>query len=251
MRSRAALILDFDGVICDSIDECLLSSWIAYHSLFLHAQPLSVPSSLRSDFAALRPFVRGGEDYLLIHHALASRLAITDQPSFDALAKDAGEERLGLFRELFYQARRSIMDTQKDFWLSLNKIYPHMRELFGSAAHDSDFPWGRLRILSTKRPEFIAEIIESSGFPMPRDRIIFSGNRAKLSLVERLIEDDGLESAVFIDDQIDHLIGNTNPRIEVYLASWGYVKQEWLSGQVPVLSPRGFAKMAREWRSAG
>ena len=35
-------------------------------------------------------------------------------------------------------------------------------------------------------------------------------------------------SALFVDDQLDHLLlAIKNPRIKGFLASWGYVKEEW------------------------
>ena len=40
---------------------------------------------------------------------------------------------------------------------------------------------------------------------------------------------------MFIDDQIDYLLGLDDPRIEGRLASWGYVRPEWL---VPPLRAR-------------
>jgi len=249
MRDRVVLILDFDGVVCDSIDECLLSSWIAYHSLFLDDPPASVPRTLRSQFADLRPFVRSGEDYLLIHQILAQRISVPDQQSFDALIREAGQERMLRFRELFYRARTSLLESDRDFWLTLNRIYPHVRALLESAHRVDPFPWGRFRILSTKRPEFIEEILRSAGISVPRDRVVFSGESLKLSLVERIIDEDAVDRAVFVDDQIDHLAGCSSPRIAPYLASWGYVRQDWLSGKVPVLSPSGFTKLAQEWLS--
>ena len=48
---------------------------------------------------------------------------------------------------------------------------------------------------------------------------------------------------LLIEDQIDHLLGNTYERIEVLLATWGYVKPEWLEQDVPLLEPRDIERV--------
>ena len=102
MRERA-LILDFDGVICDSIDECFISSWTAYFTLYLGRQPAYMPIGLRRDFARLRPLIRGGEDFMLIQEILEQGGTASRQPEFDAFARAAGRGKMKLFHDLFYQ----------------------------------------------------------------------------------------------------------------------------------------------------
>jgi phosphoglycolate phosphatase-like HAD superfamily hydrolase len=245
MNAKTLLVLDFDGVICDSRDECCLSSWIAYHELYRKAFPASVPISLGAGFARLRPFIRTGADFLLIQEMLETGIGIGNQAEFDAVAKRAGPERLKLYRELFYQARNDILLKDRSFWLSLNKIYPHVLEALGSLP-----PEAPVRILSTKKPQFIIEIVNHAGLRVSENRIHESGPEGKLPRVESLRKETGCEKAVFIEDQIDNIRGNSNPRVEVFLASWGYVKPEWLSGQdgIGVMTPEGFkAFMEREY----
>src|SRR5512138_3366484 len=125
MRDVPLLILDFDGVICDSLDECFVSSWPAYHTLYRKSPPPKVPITLRDDFARLRPFIRTGEDYLLIQEILTQGKSVQDQAAFDALIAEAGPEKMRIFKELFTKARSELLEKDKRFWLSLNRIYPH------------------------------------------------------------------------------------------------------------------------------
>jgi hypothetical protein len=243
MRAGAPLpVLDFDGVICDSIDECFASSWIAYHRLYLGRDSLPLPTRTDPAFAALRPLIRSGEDYLLIHEILADGTAAGGQEEFDALASRAGPEKMAVFKDLFYKARTGLLDTDPDLWYSLNTVYGHMRQAL--RAPEKTGLW----ILSTKKPRFIAEILGHAGLPFPEGRIVDSGSRRKLPIVSELREKEGAAQALFLDDQIDHLKGGTDPRVRPYLASWGYVKREWLDGGagVPVLDPAGFLAI---WRS--
>ncbi len=229
MSGWPLLVLDFDGVICDSIDECFVSSWIAYHTLYKNHLPPHVSVMLKKDFARLRPFIRSGEDYVLIQEILQSDVRVADQAAFDALRLEAGHEKRDRFKELFNQARTDLLAKDRQFWLSLNRIYPHMLAAFAHLPRKAP-----VHILSTKAPEFIAEILEYAQIRIPRDRILQSPLDRKLPIVEELRSTEGCERAIFIDDQIDYLLGSRFPRIEAYLASWGYVKEEWLTGKLPV-----------------
>lgn len=248
MSSRA-LVLDFDGVICDSIDECFASSWIAYFNLYLERHPAYMPVSLRRDFARMRPLVRGGEDFMLIQEILEKGGLVSRQEDFDAMARRAGPEKLEKFHELFYRARKELLETDRQSWLALNRIYPHVVSAFERLV-----PGAPVSILSTKKPDFIAEILTDKGISIPRERILYSAQERKLDIVAQVGAQSGSSEVVFIDDQIDHLVGGAasgeTPRIEVFLATWGYVQEEWLMEplRVPVITPQEFlALMRREY----
>ncbi len=245
IRTPAALVLDFDGVICDSIDEGFAASWTAYHRLYLNGTDGQAPDAARAAFARLRPYVRSGEDFVLIQEMVDRGVHVDSQEAFDEWARRAGPSALGRFKELFYAARTSLLESDKDAWLRMNRIYPHVAA--GIAALPRGAP---LYILSTKRPLFIAEILDARGIVVPRERILHSADEPKLAVVERLRAQGGFEEAVFVEDQIDAIIGNANPRIKAYLATWGYVQKEWLREPAPValLTPEAFLDLlARTW----
>jgi phosphoglycolate phosphatase-like HAD superfamily hydrolase len=243
MRERPLLILDFDGVICDSLDECFVSSWRAYHTLYRNAELPHVAVSLRDDFSRLRPFIRAGEDYVLIQEILHLGKNAEDQTAFDALIHEAGPLKMKLFKELFTRARTELFAKDREFWLSLNRIYPHMQGIFAKLPQQTP-----LAILSTKMPFFIAEILGHAQIRVPQKNIHECKAEEKLSRAEELRASGGFPRAVFIDDQIDYLKNNTNPCIDVFLASWGYVKPEWLagSGNVPIMTPADLAKFVEK-----
>ena len=87
------IALDFDGVICDSAAECVVSAYGA----FLEAKgeefdPLAspVPDYFRDGFYRMRPLIRDGRDYLMILYLLDLGVPMSDQKDFD----DALEARL-------------------------------------------------------------------------------------------------------------------------------------------------------------
>jgi phosphoglycolate phosphatase-like HAD superfamily hydrolase len=251
--STHALVLDFDGVICDSIDECFASSWAAYYHFFLGRHPSYMPVGLRRDFARLRPLVRGGADFMLIQEMLDRGESAASQSEFDALARAAGDEKLRLFHDLFYKARAEMLEKDRQSWLAMNRIYPHVAAFFYR------LPVGApVYILSTKKPEFIAEVLSAKGIELPRERILYSGSEKKLAIVTNVGREGGFTETTFVDDQIDHLLceeaappdftRRSIPRIRTFLASWGYVKEEWLREplRVPVLTPAEFPALVQE-----
>jgi len=250
MRS-GALVLDFDGVICDSIDECFVSSWTAYFNLYLGRRPAYLPVTLRKDFARLRPLVRGGADFMLIQEMLDTGQNASRQSEFDAIARVAGDDKMRLFNELFYKARAGMLERDRESWLGLNRIYPHVAAAFSFLSGSAP-----VFILSTKKPEFIAEILSAKAISLPRDRILYSGSRRKLDMVAKVSEEGGFSRATFVDDQIDHLLceeaaipdaTRRPPTIKALLATWGYVKEEWLQEplRVPTVTAQEFLSLVR------
>ena len=104
-----------------------------------------------------------------------------------------------------------------------------------------------LHIVSTKRPDFIREILSSNGINFPLQRIHYSNEVEKIDIVAGLLSETGLERSVFVDDQIDHLRRKQDTNaIDSRLAAWGYVKPEWLDQRatgVSVLTIDGMARL--------
>jgi phosphoglycolate phosphatase-like HAD superfamily hydrolase len=250
----SALVLDFDGVICDSIDEAFASSWAAYFHTYRDRHPAYMQVSLRRDFARLRPFVRSGADFMIIQEILDKGQTVNRQSEFDAIARAAGEEKLMLFHELFYTTRTEILQKDRTSWLTMNRIYPHISEALSRFAANAP-----VYILSTKKTEFIAEILTAKNILFPRERIFNSGSERKLDIVATIGREGGFGEMTFVDDQIDHLLCEEatppevnrtgSPRLRPFLATWGYVKDEWLREplRVPTLTPQEFLALARKY----
>lgn len=211
------LFLDFDGVVCDSIEECFFSSAEAYYARELRRAVPAFDEAYRKAYRAQRPFVRNGEDYLLIHGILSSGGRCATQAEFDAIRLKAGRPLLARYLELFTAARRDLLVADRARWLSLNPVYPFMLDLLPRLGAN-----GRSYILSTKKREFIVEILASRGSGWEEERIVSVQDRPKLQLVSGILDETGGSRATFVDDQIEHLAGPADPRVRRYLALWGY-----------------------------
>jgi phosphoglycolate phosphatase-like HAD superfamily hydrolase len=223
MKKTDLLFLDFDGVLCDSLPETLVSSWIAYHSFIRHDQPDAMPADFMKHFSLLRPFIRSGEDYLLLQDLITRNLTIGSQPEFDRHLSEAGQEQMARYKEIFYRARQDLLERDPEFWFSLNPVFPPLRR-----ALTRNSPNGRIFILSTKRREFIMKILEANTIDFLTANVIDSGNENKAGIISGLLDQAKAAKAHFIDDQLSHLQGVPDERIELYLAAWGYVKPEWV-----------------------
>lgn len=233
---NTALFLDFDGVICDSVAECFVSSWIAYTRLS-GRQPDRVGLVHRSTFASYRPFIRRGADYLLLQDCIARGIPLTCQEDFDRQERSRGKDGMDTYHEVFYRAREELLSKDRQYWLGLNSLYPGIRKALESLR-------GTAFIISTKKSSFVCEILASQGLDWEQSLILYSGTKRKADMITSAARDAGYGRACFVDDQIDHLYGLAASSIDGYLASWGYVKKEWLSqSEVPVLDLQEFVAL--------
>ncbi len=234
--SEKLLFLDFDGVICDSVDECFASSWLAYAEYLGH-KPRLVDLSDYTLFKQYRPLIRRGADYLLLQYCIGNKILLSDQSDFDEQAKLLGDEEMDALHTRFYAARSKLLEESRHYWLNLHRIYPGMYETLAAV---QDTAW----ILTTKEVSFVDEILKSKGLNWKEGRIICSGKRRKLEVIGELLQH--AQDAVFIDDQIDHFFGDSGGRVSCFLAAWGYVQPEWLKKDVTVLTIRDFVELIRK-----
>lgn len=237
--------LDFDGVVCDSLPECFISSRRAYHE---HLKGESLPPATAREkelFHRYRPFIRNGEDYLLLHDLIARGVEVHVQEDLDREIASRGRETMDRYGRLFYRAREEFLREDREFWLELNPLFPGMGEILEKVLGHPKF-----YILSTKKAEFILEILAHHRIPWREDRVIFSGPRPKGEVIRDLLAREGGGEAVFVDDQLDHLLtAGKMGGIRTYLASWGYVKPRWLeNGEVPALDREGLAELVEPFR---
>jgi phosphoglycolate phosphatase-like HAD superfamily hydrolase len=215
--SPAVLFLDFDGVICDSLEECFRSSWLTGAGIPVSAAlPPDPPfdAAYRARFDACRPFIRSGEDYLVVHEWAARGQVPANQAAFDATLAQKGPQELAHLKQRLYAVRDALLEKHHTRWLGWNPLYPGMAGALAAQASNPDV-W----ILSTKKAEFIVEILNHHGVNWPLGRTIYTGTRRKLDIIAERV---GSRPSALIDDQVDHL-DFAHPSCRCALALWGYV----------------------------
>lgn len=212
------LFLDFDGVLCDSVSECYASSWIAFYERYRGESPRSVRISDYRLFREYRPYIRTGEDYLLIHSLIADGVTIRDQADFDAAVSRAGAEHMATYRALLYTVREELVEQSLDRWLALHNAYAGIREPLAALASDP-YVW----IVSTKRQEFILRVLRGWGIRWPSERVATPVSRTKVEIIEGVMNVRRMERAVFVDDHAADLQCGDVDGLSCRLASWGHV----------------------------
>ena len=229
-----ALFLDFDGVLCDSLHECYetsLRAWQTVSSTMAEKVARNRPDGEDDEerkelFRRYRPFIRNGGDYLFLQLAIDTQIPLHSQEAFDQLQQGYPElSRKG--DEIFQKWRSHFLSSNPERWFSLNPLFPGIAELLNKAANNEE-----VYILSTKPVRFIHEIVTFHAVKWPLHRIICSKPRAKVDVILEVMEEKHYREAIFVEDQIDHLLkvlekGNLVKNIRPCLASWGYIKEEW------------------------
>ncbi len=221
-EGRTLAFIDFDGVFCDSLTECFVSSWIAYHKFHTKDNPDFVSVADRRLYDVYRPFIRRGGDYVILQHCVSEGIELAKQEDFDRLEAELGDTA-DEFHELFYRARRELLAEDKEFWISLNHVFDGLAEAAKQWAKSEN-----CYVLSTKEAPFIREILVHKDIDWPLERIICSGKRRKIDIIREVLAETGADGGLLFEDQVDHLYRINDPRVKGFLASWGYVKPEWL-----------------------
>lgn len=228
-----ALFLDFDGVICDSVNECFVSSWIAFQERYCGNSPMAVPIEHYAQFRRLRPFIRTGQDFVLVHEMIAHGISAGSQAEFDTVAERAGSEKMATFDSLLYAVREDLVARQIDFWLPLHRLYGSLGASLQSVAANPQV-W----IVSTKRSEFIVKILEHWEIDWERSRIVLPVGTTKIDLIGSIMREHDYSTGIFVDDQPDHLRCKPGGGLECRLAEWA--NAGWVTaGPAPTVGGRG------------
>jgi hypothetical protein len=110
--TRDILGHDFDGVIADSIAECLVVGHNAYQNATDQPRPIpdlgELPVAVQQESRRLRNFIRHGEDYVYIFQSITAKQTIHDQSDFDRFVETNHNFR-GIYREAFYNERSRFL----------------------------------------------------------------------------------------------------------------------------------------------
>ncbi len=233
------LALDFDGVIADSIEECLVSGYNAYAE-FTEKPTIERPNELPEGWIdkarEIRNFIRKGEDYVYIMYSLALNVPIHNQKHFDDF-KARYIDLKRIFLELFTSQRLSYAENKPEQWTELTPLYNGMKTL-------DNYPnKANLYIVTTKRLLFVRKILNVNNIKLLDDNLFdTSGNRTKKGIIENILQTRKIEPsrAYFFDDQITTLITVKSAGVHAILAGWGYNNQQQVeqahAHNIPVMS---------------
>ena len=227
--SDSTIVFDFDGVVCDSNDECQVVSWNAWREI--NGEPGDVTdvqeftAAELSRFRSLRGYVRGAAEYYVVHRSAAEGIDIGSQRQFEQLSVEWAEGLAG-YKMVFYAARERLRGTNPEAWLSLHRMYPQVVEVVAGAHRR-----GCLYVATLKDKESVLRLLKSQGIELAEDRVYDQAEiHDKLDALRRIAEREGVGLArlTFIDDNVFHLLPPLEAGVACYLAEWGYHTAEHL-----------------------
>jgi phosphoglycolate phosphatase-like HAD superfamily hydrolase len=210
------LALDFDGVIADSISECL----VVAHNAFDPQQRIDdlseLPAQTVAESRRLRNYIRSGEDYVYINLAMHKNVVINSQEDFDVFTDGHEHLRRDYFR-LFYQERETFFQNRPEEWLRLNPLYPGMTDFLRNFQPKEHF-----YIITTKMLVYVDRILSAHRIDIQAANKFFSNS--KRSVIDELLKKFSVSPDVFyfVDDQVDTLLKVQDLGVNCLLAAWGY-----------------------------
>ena len=224
LRGIRMFITDFDGVLCDSIHECIISSYNAYGQVhipdYTHIKRLEeLEQSKQGQFRRLRPYIRGGEDYVLLFWTIENNIPVTNQQEFDAL-REEHRDILIKYKKQFYVERDFLLQQDKEQWLRLNPLFEGIED----ALKQND-AYKHVHILTTKRRTDVLEILTYHGLDFPAEQITYTKASDKVPILLNLLQEHNasIRDSVFVEDQIEFLIEPKSHQIQTYLVGWSYI----------------------------
>ncbi len=224
------LVTDFDGVICDSVSECLLAAENAWGQLQTSYEAqrilsLDLIQEVRQHrFRELRPYLRGAEDFIPLIIAVERDLEVESQTDFDLLRRRL-KHQLSHYQQAFYAERDYLRREHHELWLQLNPLFAIVgRTLTARSSFE------HIHILTTKRQPDVEDILQYHGIKFPSDQIHSVKSDGKMPRLQQIMQSEEASAAetVYIEDQVDYLLSAAPLGMEVQLAKWGYVSDEQL-----------------------
>lgn len=213
------VIFDFDGVLCDSIEECMVVSFNAYRKN-LHIDTNIITNPLREYFYKYRYLVRPAGEYFIIWESYYKNKDFKIR-SYNDMLSDCSSQ-VSLFQDSFFEYRE-MLKKDYDLWIALHKPYPNILQFINRNN-------GKIFILTNKDRDSVERISTAHGY---RDKIveIYSKDISsdKYILIKQLVEDhqyiNETDQIYYVDDNISNLrdVSRVNiPHLSYLLAQWGY-----------------------------
>ncbi len=222
-------VFDFDGVVCDSTDECMVTSWNAWMRWQGRDEFRRSVSEFEAveckKFRTLRPRVRGAGEYYLLHRSMDEDIFIDDQNAYDNVQLQ-WQEHLIAFKEIFFEMRDTLRKENIDKWIDLHPVY---QEVITSmkAFHST----GQLYIATMKDAESVQHILGKQGLNMPSSHLFDESQiSSKVQALNMIREQVGCNKTdiIFIDDNVTHLLAPKSDGYTVLMTTWGRTLPEYI-----------------------
>lgn len=218
------IALDFDGVVVDGINECLLISWNVFNkkpiSSFNNTALSEIPDEFKRIFREFRNYVRHDGHFIVsFFHELDRNI---NQENFNTVYSSLSEEVKLDFRNAFIDYRTQARMQYPSFWSQLHTPLINFKDIIDLGLD--------VRIVSGKDVESISFILNENECYIESKNIHGSMKNKELTLSNISMEakSRGCEM-VFIDDNLENILDSRKMGILSYWATWGYHSKDNLN----------------------
>ena len=229
-NSKKIIVFDFDGVVCDSSDECMVTSWNAWEKWNFRdnfRNNLSkFTKNYQLNFRKVRPRVRGAGEYYILCRSFSEGIDIDDQETYDRLENEWYKD-ISLFKSFFFKARERLRQIDVNSWINLHPVFDDVIEVMKYLSDQN-----RLYIATLKDAQSVNLILSDKGLIMNEDRLLDQSQiTSKLQALDKFRKQIGCrkEDMIFIDDNVTHLLDPKEAKYNVFLTTWGMCLDEYLN----------------------
>ena len=133
MSDNKLIAFDFDGVLCNSTNECLITSYNAYHILINNKYDRvfslnEIPDECKSLFTEYRSLAVIPKQFYIIWYAIINgEIESLYHPISNNLEVD--QRTLDNYNKIFYLEREFWINNDINNWLKYTRFYPKISKL--------------------------------------------------------------------------------------------------------------------------
>ena len=215
--------LDFDGVICDSIDECLLVSYNAFQekSEIENIDFSDIQERIINNFKHYRYLIGPAKDFYFLWKSIFEhhKTSMDIESIYFKLKKSDSNKELP-FVKRFYILRDQLKNKYFNHWVSINPFYKGIKSFLIDIQDKQN-----LFIVTAKDTNSVVDLLKENNISIKRSNIYGREiNSDKRELFKKMIENHDIsrKDVIFVDDNLSNAIDVKGIGISSYLATWGY-----------------------------
>ncbi|PJZ86291.1 hypothetical protein [Leptospira harrisiae] len=222
-------VFDFDGVVCDSTDECMITSWNTWQRWnrrdLKRRSVAEFSFEEKSEFRKLRPRVRGAGEYFILNVILENKIKIENQEDYE-IQLGLHKEDIPKFKKLFLAERQDFRKDHPKDWVLLHSVYQEVIDILREISVEK-----KLYIATLKDFLSIRMILDFYNVDLPDERIFDESKILnKFDALKQIMKISNFQKKdlVFFDDNVTHLYESYADGFNVYLTAWSNPIPEYL-----------------------
>jgi phosphoglycolate phosphatase-like HAD superfamily hydrolase len=220
------IMVDFDGVLFDTAEECFVVGYNAFLSLSDQEADSSLifnpPAEARSFFLENRPLVGPAGEFFALFERMHQGQRLTREEINRVVTES--HEKYRTFTEAFFNTRKLIRKHYPDEWIKMNPGFEDSIRGIKTLQHRYN-----LFISTTKDIDSVNYLFSKNGICLSDDHI-FSREcgLSKKDTAKHLCKTEHCQGSDiwFIDDNLSYLNDLAEQGVNCCLAAWGYTSSE-------------------------